>query len=109
MEEFGKMHGMEGTHGEACGCVCHGMGGEKCHMCQKMHGRGPPNPLDMSVKMWKKAFFEALMEVHKDALKKKMEAEWGPMTEKAAQAVMDSMTKMWIGLGQVAGAEMELR
>ena len=78
-------------------------------MCQRMHSRGMPDPLEMSVRMWQKAFFAALMEVHKDALKKKMEADWGPMTEKSAQAVIDSMTKLWMGVGQTAAAEMELR
>ena len=103
------MYGMEGMKEDSCGCTCHGMGKGYCHMCQTTHGKGMPDPMEMSAKMWQKAFFEALMEVHKEALKKKMEAEWGPMTEKSAQAVMESMTKLWTGIGQIAGSEMELR
>lgn len=103
MEEQNKMEGY------GCKCSCHGMGTEHCHMCQNMHGRGMPNPMEMSVKMWQKAFFEALMEYHKDAIKKKMAAAWGDTTDKAAQAVFDAMTKQWMGMAQGSAAEQEMR
>jgi hypothetical protein len=45
----------------------------------------------MGAVIWQKAFFKAHLEFMAEKLKKKMEAAWGPMTDKAADAVIERM------------------
>lgn len=73
-----------------------------------MHG-GAPDPVEMGIIMWKRAFGEAMIEIQKEKLKKRIESAWGPMMDKAADAVIDSMGKTWQSMLQQAGAEQELR
>ena len=48
-----------------------------------------------SMIMWKKAFFEAMHEVHVDLLKAKIQKAWGPMMDQAADALLESMGAFW--------------
>ncbi len=79
----------------SCGCGS----GESC-AC----GSGRPyesccgaemDPVEISMKMWHKAFFEAMHQVHVEKLKKKIESSWGQGIDKAADAALESFGKMW--------------
>jgi len=75
-----------------------------------MHGgKGAADPVEMGMTMWKQAFFNAMMETHAEKLKKRIEAAWGPMMDKVADAVVEAMGKQWQAMLQQAGADQELR
>lgn len=73
-----------------------------------MH-RGVVDPVGIGIVMWKKAFGHAMIENQKEKVKKRIEAAWGPVMDKVAEAVIDSMGKTWQSMLQQAGAEQELR
>lgn len=77
-------------------------------MCKPFHGGGA-SAVDMAAMNWRKAYFAAHMELMTEKLKKKMDAAWGPMVDKAADAVVESMGKQWMAMVQESGAEQELR
>ena len=97
-----------GSEHSTCQCACHTCGAPNCSGCAHMHG-GKADPVKMSVIMWKQAFFSAMMESHKEKIKKKIEMAWGSQMDKAADAVVESMGKQWQSMMQDAGAEKELR
>ena len=71
-------------------CACgSGKSYEECCGCQTM------DPIEVSMRMWHKAFFQAMHEVHVDRLKKRIESAWGPSMDKAADAAIESFGKMW--------------
>jgi hypothetical protein len=75
-----------------------------------MHGgKGAADPVEMGIVMWKKAFAEAMIETQKEKLKKRIEAAWGPMMDKVADAVIESMGKTWQSMLVQAAADQELR
>ncbi len=106
--QYGTEHGIEG-----CRCPCHTTGAKSCGMCAPMHGgmRGvtAADPAEMMVFMWRKAFFKAQMEFMKEKMKEKIEATMGPMADKAADAVFESMVKTWQSVHLQKEAETELR
>jgi len=53
------------------------------------------DPIEISMKMWHKAFFQAMHEVHVEKLKKRIESAWGPSMDKAADAAIESFGKVW--------------
>ncbi len=63
----------------------------------------------MATMSWQKAFFEAHMEFMVEKLKKRMEAAWGPLADKAADAVVEAMGKKWIAMAQQSMADQELQ
>ena len=83
---------MESHHEESmeCPCPCHPSGGT-CSTCAstgcKMKGGmgGAINPIEIGDMMWQKAFFKANMELMSEKLKKRMEAKWGPATDKGSR------------------------
>ena len=98
-----------GKH-SACECPCHACGAETCAGCAQMHGgKGAVDPVEMGVVMWKQAFHSAMMEVQAEKLKKRIEAAWGPMMDKVADAAVESMSKLWQSMLQQAGSEQEFR
>lgn len=107
---------MESHHEEKmeCPCLCHASG-TMCSVCASTHGKmkgvggGMMDPLEIGVMMWHKAFLKANMELMAEKLKKKMEARWGPPTEKAADALIEKMEKQWTAMIQQTGAEQEFR
>ena len=107
---------MESHHEESmeCPCPCHASGGT-CLTCAstgcKMKGGmgGAINPIEIGAMMWQKAFFKANTELMSEKLKKRMEAKWGPATDKAADALIEKMEKQWMAMFQQTGAEQEFR
>ena len=67
------------------------------------------NPIEIGAMMWQKAFFKANMELMAEKLKKRMEAKWGPATDKAADALIEKMEKQWMAMFEKTGAEQEFR
>ena len=59
--------------------------------------------------MWKKAFFEAMHEVHVDLLKAKIQKNWGPMMEKGADITLEAMGAMWQGMMNESKMKCETR
>lgn len=88
-----------------CPCECHAAGVSGCPGCAQMHGS---NPVEMAVMMWRKAFFTAHMEYMVEKLKVKIDEAWGPMADKAADAVIETMGKHWQAMLLQSGAEKEL-
>lgn len=52
-------------------------------------------PIEAAEKMWKSAFFEALTEVKKEALKERIRKAWGANIDKSADAVIETMGTIW--------------
>ena len=61
---------------------------EECCGCEM-------DPIEISMRMWHKAFFQAMHEVHVEKLKKRIESAWGPTIDKSADAAIESFGKMW--------------
>ena len=95
-----------------CECPCHECRGT-CSICASIEGggagRGSSNPVEMGAVIWQKAFFKAHLEFMAEKLKKKMEAAWGPVTDKAADAVIERMGSQWQAMVQQAMAEQTFR
>jgi hypothetical protein len=100
----------EGTM--SCPCPCHGSGG-MCSMCASIEGghtaKGSSDPVEMGAMIWQKAFFKAHLEFMAEKLKKKIDAAWGPMTDKAADAMIERMGSQWQAMVQQTMAEQIFR
>jgi hypothetical protein len=48
-------------------------------------------PIDCAADMWKGSFFQAMREAQVDLLKAKIQKAWGPMMDKAADALLASV------------------
>ena len=66
-------------------------------------------PIEKSAEMWQKAFFCAMKEASKDILKEKIRKSWGPVLEKEADAVLETMGAHWQSLLAQARAQKSLR
>lgn len=66
-------------------------------------------PIEASAEMWQKAFFCAMKEASKDILKEKIRKSWGPVLEKEADAVLETMGTHWQSLLAQARAQKSLR
>jgi hypothetical protein len=75
-----------------------------------MHGSGKMamDPFEMVMAMWHKASFAAYSEVMIEKLKKRIEAENGPIMDKVADALMESMVKEFEAMKQKSFAKKEL-
>ncbi|HEY7079451.1 MAG TPA: hypothetical protein VH500_07105 [Nitrososphaeraceae archaeon] len=97
-----------------CPCSCH-PSGSTCSICEgtgcKMRGGmgGGINPIEIGVMMWHKAFMKANLELMSEKLKKRMEAKWGSISDKAADALIEKMEKQWMAMFQQTGADQEFR
>ena len=95
-----------------CPCPCHASGGA-CSMCASIEGgiagKGASNPVEMGAVIWQKAFFKAHLEFMAEKLKKKIDAAWGPMADKAADAMIERMGTQWQAMVQQAMAEQTFR
>ena len=82
-------------------------------MCASMEGgatgRIASDPVEMAVMIWQKAFFKAHLEFMAEKLKKKIEAAWGPTSDKAADAMIERMQSQWRTMVQQAAAEQTFR
>ena len=97
---------------DSCGCSCHpGSGAGGCSGCGDMHGSGKMesmDPFEMVMVMWHKASFEAYSELMIEKLKKRIEAANGPVMDKVADALTESMGKEWQAMIQKSSAKKEL-
>jgi hypothetical protein len=76
-----------------------------------MHGSskmGSIDPFEMVMAMWYKASFKAYSELMIEKLKKRIEAANGPVMDKVADALMESMGKEWQAMIQKSSAKKEL-
>ncbi len=92
-----------------CSCPCHITGAKSCAGCAPMHREFAADPTEMMAIMWRKAFFHAQMEFMKEKMKERIEAKMGPIADKVADAVFESMGKTWQSMLMQSGAETELR
>ncbi len=97
---------------DSCGCSSHpGSGTSGCSECGPMHGSGKMesmDPFEMVMAMWHKASFEAYSELMIEKLKKRIEAANGPVMDKVADALTESMGKEWQAMIQKSSAKKEL-
>lgn len=97
---------------DSCECPCHpGSGEGGCGGCAHMHGSskmGSMDPFEMVMAMWYKASFKAYSELMIEKLKKRIEAANGPVMDKVADALMESMGKEWQAMIQKSSAKKEL-
>jgi hypothetical protein len=95
-----------------CPCPCHASG-STCAMCASMEGgvagKVSSDPVEMGVMIWQKAFFKAHLEFMAEKLKKKIEAAWGPTSDKAADAMIERMQSQWRAMVQQAAADQIFR
>ena len=76
-----------------------------------MHGSGKMgsmDPFEMVMVMWHKASFAAYSELMVEKLKKRIEAANGPVMDKVADALMESMGKEFEAMKQKSSAKKEL-
>ena len=108
---------MESHHEESmeCPCPCHASG-STCSVCASTEGRmkggiggGMMDPLEIGVMMWHKAFLKANIELMAEKLKKRMEAKWGSVSDKAADALIEKMEKQWMAMFEKTGTEKGFR
>ena len=103
------------SHGndDSCGCSCHpGSGAGGCSECGHMHGSGKMgsiDPFEMVMVMWHKASFAAYSELMVEKLKKRIEAANGPVMDKVADALTESMGKEFEAMKQKSSAKKELQ
>ncbi|HSD04131.1 MAG TPA: hypothetical protein VLB45_00060 [Nitrosopumilaceae archaeon] len=84
-------------------CACGSEGScEECCDCQSV------DPIEQSMAMWHKAFFQALHEVQVERLKKRIESGFGPTMDKSADAVFEAISKVWSSMLTQTEAKKEL-
>lgn len=96
----------------SCECTCHPeSGGAGCPGCTHKHGglkMGSMDPFEMVMPMWYKASFAAYSQLMIEKLKKRIEAAHGPVMDKVADAITESMDKEWQTMMQKSSAKKEL-
>src|SRR5215475_12739625 len=104
---------MRHENDDSCGCSCHpasGAGG--CSECGHMHyggfKMGSKDHLGMVMNMWYKASFAAYSQLMIEKLKKRIEAANGPVMDKVADALVETMGKEWQAMIQKTSAKKEL-
>ncbi len=66
-------------------------------------------PVESTAQKWQSAFCDAMYETKKELLKTRIEKAWGPMLEKQADAVVESMSDYWQGMLAQAKSKCDLR
>lgn len=80
--------GSERPYEDCCGCQC--------------------DPIEHTMAMWHKAFFQALHETQVERLKKRIESGFGPTMDKSADAVFEAISKVWSSMLTQSEAKKEL-
>ena len=63
-------------------------------------------PIDCAADMWRGSFFQAMREVQVEALKSRIQKQFGPMVDQAADALIESMGACWQSkIAEVRAAE----
>ncbi len=63
----------------------------ECCGCERRTG----NPAEQVKMMWHKAFFYAMHEAKTERMRKRIESAYGPVMDKAADAVAESFGRYW--------------
>lgn len=58
-------------------------------------GCGTADPVKQSMELLHRAFHDALYQAHVERLKKRIDASFGPSLDKAADAMIETATKVW--------------
>ncbi|MDA1277077.1 MAG: hypothetical protein O2960_23930 [Verrucomicrobia bacterium] len=53
------------------------------------------SPIDCAAEIWRDSFFEAMKQAQVEVLKTKIQKAWGPMLDKAADAMIDTAGAKW--------------
>lgn len=75
--------------GENATCSCNSE--VECGDC----GCGTVDPVRQSIELLHRAFHDALYQTHVERLKKRIDASFGPSLDKAADAMIETATKIW--------------
>ncbi len=75
---------------------------DECCGCQTL------DPVEYAMMAWHKSFFAALHQSQTERLKKKIESGFGPVLDKEADAVFESISKVWNSMVIQADAKKEL-
>ncbi|MGQ0638244.1 MAG: SEC-C metal-binding domain-containing protein [Nitrososphaerota archaeon] len=75
---------------------------QECCGCQTV------DPIEQTMMMWHKAFFQALHEAQVERLKKRIESGFGPIMDKSADAVFEAIGKVWNSMLTQSEAKKEL-
>jgi hypothetical protein len=74
--------------------------------CKPSCGSDEGCPIDHAAECWKSSFFQAMREVQVDILKAKILKAHGPMLDKAADALLETVSAHWQAkVSQVKAAE----
>jgi hypothetical protein len=76
-------------------CVC----GGDCH----------GDPICCNINMWNSSFFEAIKKAQVEILKEKIKKSWGPMMDKEADLILESMDVKWKSMVAGSKAKEDLR
>ncbi len=89
-------NGCETNSYKDCGCQSE----ESCNTCSDSSS-GSCGSSDMMMAMWHKAAMQAMIELKKDAIKTKLQAKFGDVIDKGADAVVEAIgTKMQASIQQ---------
>lgn len=82
---------------ESQGGSCSTQGaGQPGKICCPGCGQSPcASPYECGMAMWVCSFFQAMKAVQVDLLKAKIQKAWGPMMEKAADGIVQTMGTCW--------------
>jgi len=97
---------------DSCECPCHpGSGEEGCPGCAGKHGgfkTGSMDAFEMVMSMWYKASFAAYSQLMVEKLKERIEATNGPVMDKVADVLIESIGKEWQAMIQKSSTKKEL-
>jgi len=68
-------------------------------------GSKPEDHADHTAQMWEDAFWQALRELHVEAVKTKLKASWGPRIDAMAGAAVEAMKEEWEAFRQKEKAD----
>ena len=71
-------------------------------------GCGTMDPIQHSMMMWHKSFFAAMHEAQTERMRKRIETTYGPTMDKAADAVFETIGKVWSSMLTQSEAKKEL-
>lgn len=75
---------------------------EDCCGCES------PDPIQHAMMAWHNAFFAAHHEAMKDRMRKRIEAAYGPTMDKAGDAVIETVGKVWSAMLTQSEAKKDL-
>ena len=87
-------------------CPAEAAAAQSCSPAQCLAEAGSNCPIESATQTWAKSFGEAMCQAQTEILKAKILKAWGPMMDKEADAMMETMGTLWAGMiAQVRTAE----